>query len=204
MDLKDQRSNLRQHSFSMHPLRIFIFLIIGGISTLFLSLTLAYAYARFENGISAITVPWIFYANSANLLLASLTISLTRKAFLDDEFVRSQRLLLATLLLSLLFLGIQVLGWQRLFSINEELVANARSYLYMISGLHFLHVLVGLPFLLRFYRKSRKSAGDDVERLLYLSDDKIEATLSTIIVYWHFLDVLWIYLLVFFTVNAIF
>ena len=204
MDLKDQRSNLRQHSFSMHPLRIFIFLIIGGISTLFLSLTLSYAYARFENGISAITVPWIFYANSVNLLLASLTISRARKAFLDDDFVRFQRLLIATLLLSLLFLGIQVLGWQRLFSINEELVANARSYLYMISGLHFLHVLVGLPFLLRFYRKSRKSAGDDVERLLYLSDDKMEATLSTMIVYWHFLDVLWIYLLVFFTVNAIF
>jgi cytochrome c oxidase subunit 3 len=80
---------------------------------------------------------------------------------------------------------------------------NSAGYLYVISGLHFLHVIAGLPFLGIFLWKAYKKMVDPVSVLVYFSDPEKRLKLRLLTIYWHFLDGLWIYLVLFFYINAL-
>ena len=71
-----------------------------------------------------------------------------KRAYLADDTARYQRMLWYTLYLSLFFMVMQAVAWYQLFSqqiyINSD---NSAGYLYVISALHFAHVIGGLPFL---------------------------------------------------------
>ena len=65
------------------------------------------------------------------------------------------------------------------------------------------HVLGGLPFLVQFYLAARKRMIDPVTVLIYFSDPQKQLRLKLLTRYWHFLDGLWIYLVLFFLINAL-
>ena len=100
---------------------------------------------------------------------------------------------------------LQMIGWQDL--VHQEIflaTSNMSSYLYLISGLHFMHVIAGLPFLILFFRAARKNMREPVSVLVYFSDPEKRLKLKLLTFYWHFLDALWIYLILFFLVNRMF
>ena len=95
--------------------------------------------------------------------------------------------------------------WQQLVNQNIFLASNnMASYLYLISGLHFLHVIAGLPFLILFYVVARKRMKEPVSVLVYFSDPEKRLKLRLLTRYWHYLDGLWIYLVLFFLINRLF
>ncbi len=191
-----------RRSFHIHPYRIFVFLLISAITILFLSLTIAYMYTRIESGMEPIALPWIFYLNVIVLLISSYLMIVAKRSYETDNIQKYMQSLLVTLLLTLIFLMGQGLGWYELLS-KEILLdySTGTSYLYLISALHFTHVLVGLPFLISFYLSARANMSEPVNVLLYFSDPEKEVRLDLLSVYWHFLDGLWIYLVMFFAVN---
>lgn len=65
---------------------------------------------------------------------------------------------------------------------------TATSYLYLITALHFLHIFGALFYLIRMVKISFSSTFDDANELSF----KLGA------IFWHFLGLLWLYLLVFF------
>ena len=109
---------------------------------------------------------------------------------------------MSTIVLSLVFMLAQYLGWRTLFQqqifINSD---NSASYLYLISGLHFAHVIAGLPFLILFLWRAYKDMKEPVSVLVYFSDPEKRLKLRLLTIYWHFLDFLWIYLVLFFWIN---
>lgn len=194
----------QRQSFAIHPHKIFVFLLIGAISVLFLSLSISYAYTRFEKGIDPIPVPTIFLVNIIFILASSLCLVKAKEAYLNDNTQRYKNLLLATIILSLVFMGSQIIGWNQLFKSSLPLgFNNGVSYLYLISGVHFAHILAGMPFLITFYRTAILRMVEPVSVLLYFSDSEKKIKLDLLTIYWHFLDILWVYLVVFFSVNAI-
>lgn len=113
-----------------------------------------------------------------------------------------QGALLATIILSVIFMILQYIAWNQLFADNAGLIRNnLGSYLYLISGVHFMHVIAGLPFLILFLRAAYLNMREPVSVLVYFSDPEKRLKLRLLTIYWHFLDALWIYLVVFFTVN---
>ena len=68
------------------------------------------------------------------------------------------------------------------------------AYLYLLSGVHFLHVIAGIPFLVQFIITSRKKMKEPVSVLVYFSDPAKKLRLRLLSMYWHFLDGLWIFL----------
>jgi cytochrome c oxidase subunit 3 len=74
-------------------------------------------------------------------------------------------------------------------------------FLYAISILHFLHVLAGIPFLLRVLYPLYVSNKEGNAALYFLTDEK-RRKLNHTRWYWHFIDVMWIYLVIFFLVNS--
>jgi len=187
-----------------HPYNIALTLILASVTALFLAFSAAYIYTRFQNpDIPVITLPKIFIFNTLVLLGSSYSINWARKCYLADETENYQRALQVTIGLTIIFMILQVLGWKDLMSQLQTsfLASNLSSYLYLISGLHFAHVIAGLPFLIIFLITARRRMKEPVSVLVYFSDPEKQLKLRLLTIYWHFLDGLWIYLILFFLIN---
>jgi len=192
--------------FLFHPYNVMLVILLFGLSMLFLALTLAYAYTRYTMNISTISVPFMFYVNTLVLLGSSYTMILAKKAYVNDDTTAYQNYLKYTIWLSVLFLGLQAITWLWLFKMNQVSLATstASGYLYVISFVHLLHVVAGLPFIYWFLRTARKVMVEPVSVLVYFSDPEKRLKLRLLTLYWHFLDILWIYLVVFLLVVSFF
>ena len=136
------------------------------------------------------TLPSILYLDTVLLFASSITIEMSRRRFggalggLRGQTSKSARWLYATLALGLLFVSGQYAAWLQLRAEGLYLSTNpSSSFFYVLTAAHALHVLGGLGGLvLVTYRLSRsrlrRSTFDIASR------------------YWHFMDVLWVYLFV--------
>jgi cytochrome c oxidase subunit 3 len=181
-----------------------MYLLIGSITALFLGFSAAYLYTRLQEGSDPIRLPILFYVNTLVLLASSWCLHQAKNAYLNDKTEQYQGLLVITLILSTTFLISQVFAWNSLLQ-NDVLINhnNMASYLYIISGLHFLHVIVGIPFLVAFIFVAYKKMKEPISVLVYFSDPGKLRKLRILTIYWHFLDILWIYLVFFFGVNLL-
>lgn len=201
------RSEPQEHydeyqDFTFHPKNILLALLLISLAGLFLSLSAAFVYSRVQSGQPPIKLPGIFIFNTLILLGSSATMVWAKRAYKADHTLNYQRALVATMVLSVVFMIVQFIGWRQLF--NQEIFinsSNSASYLYVISALHFAHVIAGLPFLGVFLWRARRDMKEPVTVLVYFSDPEKRLRLRLLTIYWHFLDGLWIYLVIFFWVN---
>jgi cytochrome c oxidase subunit 3 len=135
------------------------------------------------------TLPYILYLNTAVLLASSVTLEVARRqvaAFMGGSktsVANSSRWLYATLSLGFLFLAGQYLAWRQLSAQGLYLATNpSSSFFYVFTALHAVHLLGGLYAMTRVIRKLNQHV---------LRRVTLDATAH----YWHFMDVLWIYLL---------
>jgi cytochrome c oxidase subunit 3 len=192
------------NNFAFHPYNVMLVLLLMAITALFLGTSAAFIYTRVTNGVEAVKIPWLFAFNTLVLLGSSYSMKQAKKAYLNDQTKTYQSCLLATIGLTFIFLFLQLAAWSQLFSVNIFLASNnAASYLYMLSGLHFAHVLAGLPFLGLFLWKSKKQMIDPVTVLVYFSDPEKRLRLRLLSIYWHYLDALWIFLVLFLFANQL-
>lgn len=194
-----------QNNFMFHPYNVLLFLTLFGISAMFLAFTVSFIYTRVQSQLPPIELPGIFLFNTVILLGSSLTMLRAKRAYQADDTRGYQLALASTIGLSLLFMLLQYVGWAELFNRNVFIhTDNSASYLYLISGLHFVHVIAGLPFLGIFLYTARKQMKEPVSVLVYFSDPEKRLKLRLLTIYWHFLDALWIYLVLFFWLNWLF
>lgn len=192
-------------NFAFHPYNVLLVLVLFGVTALFLAFSAAFIYSRIQSDLPPIKLPSIFILNTLILVASSATMVWAKRSYKTDQTTNYQWALLATIILSLVFMIAQFFGWRQLFQ-QEIFVAsgNSASYLYVISGLHFAHVIAGLPFLGSFLWKARNRMKGPVSVLVYFSDPEKRLKLRLLTIYWHFLDGLWIYLVLFFWFNYLF
>ncbi|MBC7867386.1 MAG: cytochrome c oxidase subunit 3 [Gloeobacteraceae cyanobacterium ES-bin-316] len=172
----------------LHPHKFTLWVGIGSILMMFAGLTSAYVVKRNQANWTTFEWPMMFWYSTAVIILSSGALYLALKAFKERSMARYRKLMVATLVLGLLFIFFQVLGFTQLWNAGLTLQSNvAYSFLYVIVGLHALHVIGGLITLIAmafkaFSMKVRNYSSLPVELI------------ST---YWHFVGVLWLYLLAF-------
>lgn len=176
----------------IHPHKFTLWVGIASIIMMFAGLTSAYLVKGSLPGWAAIEVPKIFYYSTAVLLLSSITMQLSLKNFKDRERSRYKMLMGVTLLLGTLFLAMQVIGFQQLWAAGIKMEGSGSGqFLYIIFGLHGIHVLGGVITLIVLFLQSFSA------RFRNYNPVPVEITAT----YWHFVDVLWIYLFVFFLMK---
>lgn len=194
----------QEDNFAFHPKNVYLTLLLFSLTILFLTLTAAFVYTRIQADLPALHLPWLFLANTVILLASSYTIHQAKKMYLADDTTGYMRMLYYTVGLSVLFMLSQFLAWYQLF--NEQIFIhtdNSAGYLYVISILHFLHVIAGLPFLVFFIYQAHKHMKEPVSVLVYFSDPDKRLNLRLLSIYWHFLDAMWIYLVIFFLIYQL-
>jgi len=174
----------------IHPHKFTLWVAIGSIIMMFAGLTSAYIVKSNQAGWQNIDMPQLFWYSTATILLSSLVMQTALRSFKQREMNRYRVLLAATVLLGVGFVILQGLGFKQLWNNGVQFkgASGGGQFLYVIAGLHALHILGGIialivMFVKAFFGRTKLYSGVPVE---------IMAT------YWHFVDLLWIYLLVFF------
>ena len=172
----------------LHPHKFTLWVAIGSILMMFAGLTSAYVVKRNQANWTSFEWPAMFWYSTVAILISSLTLYLSLKAFKQRDMSRYRMMMLATLALGLLFIALQVIGFSQLWASGLTLQANvAYSFLYVIVGLHALHVIGGLITLVVM---SLKAFSQKVRNYSSLPVELIST-------YWHFVGILWLYLLAF-------
>jgi cytochrome c oxidase subunit III len=167
------------------PARFGLWLFLGTASMLFIGFTSAYILRRASADWQPLAAPPILWLNTAVLFLSSATLERSRRRLVGWDLSGAQLWLSLTGLLGILFVAGQWMAWQALAAVGVFLASNPHSsFFYVLTGVHIVHVFAGLVWfvavLLRI-RRMRYTPGEDGLRLF--------AT------YWHFLAVVWAYLL---------
>ena len=173
----------------IHPHKFTLWVGIGSIIMMFAGLTSAYIVKREQPGWTSYSTPIAFYYSTGIILISSLTIFLAGKSFRERRMVRYKKLVTATAILGLVFILLQYLGFRHLWDTGTTLHGSgAGQFLYIIAGLHALHVFGGVIALITLWLRARN------KRIRSYNVVPVDVV-ST---YWHFVDLLWIYLFIFF------
>ncbi len=200
--LPKNKSMVPQRKYLIHPYYIILTLSIAGITALFLGVTAAYMYNRIQQGVAPVELPALFYFNTLIIASSSFTLVMAMKMYKEDDTQKFRLFLWITLVLSVLFFIMQLVAWKQLSASNIGLTSSTMaSYMYFISGLHLVHLAGGIPFLIHFIYLAHVKMRDPVTVLLFFSDVDRKRVLHMLNIYWHFLDGLWIYLMLFFLLN---
>jgi cytochrome c oxidase subunit 3 len=183
-----------QQKKRIHPHKFTLWVAIGSMIMMFAGLTSAYIVKGSLPGWSTVEVPTIFYISTAVLLLSSITIQMANKAFKERSMQQYRRMVMATLVLGIAFIVMQIAGFNQMMESGVVMRggSGAGQFLYIIFGLHGLHVLGGVIALIVMFARAFSSRSRNYNPVSI----EIAGT------YWHFVDLLWIYLFVFFLVTA--
>lgn len=179
-----------QQRKKIHPHKFILWVAIASITMMFAGLTSAYIVKSNLPGWKDIVMPKIFWFSTATIVLSSLTMQVALRSFHQREMLQYRSLIALTFVLGTAFVVLQAIGFNSLWQQHIRFAGSAGEgqFLYVIFGLHALHVIAGVIALLvlffkAFFGKVKMYSAVPVE---------VAAT------YWHFVDLLWIYLVIFF------
>lgn len=195
-DLKlenSQNSSAGDRGKKLHPHKFTLWVAIASILMMFAGLTSAYIVKSNLAGWRDVPMLNIFWVSTVVILLSSLTMQMALRAFRQRDMKNYRSLIAVTFVLGIAFVVLQSFGFKTLweeYGITFKGSAGAGQFLYVIAGLHALHVFGGIItlmvlFIKAFFGKTKLYSAVPIE---------VAAT------YWHFVDILWIYLLLFFIV----
>ncbi len=141
-----------------------------------------------------LVLPDLFLYSTVILLISSLCLFLSARAFKNGNISRQRILLWITIILGIAFGVLQFEGWKSLIVNGAVLVNNnaSISMIYVLSGFHLLHILAGICIILGVLLGSYKS----------IATHRQQFRIQTASIFWHFIDILWIYLYVFLLLNS--
>ena len=189
----------------IHPHKFALWLGMASIVMMFAGLTSAYIVRMAQGNWRFFKMPGIFWASTAVIIISSVTVAMGVRAFKERKMIKYRTLISTTLVLGVAFGVLQCVGFWQLYHLPQLTVINgvqtmetirvsgnpSESFLYIITGLHLAHILGGIiALLLVFIVAYRK-------RIKVYNATGLEIVAA----YWHFVDVLWLYLFIFFLVN---
>lgn len=158
----------------------------------FAGLTSAYVISMKRDDWVSFDLPNAFYISTILIVVSSITIFISQRLLKQDKLAVSRFFLAITLILGIGFVWYQYIGFEELrasglyFTGEESTVST--SFLIGITFMHVLHLIAGVIVLLVvLINHTRKK---------YSSSDTLGFELGSI--FWHFVDILWIYLFFFF------
>lgn len=207
MNMERTATNLTRQRKIIHPHKFAMWIAMGSISMMFAGLTSGYMVRQAEGNWRYFNLPAVFWYSTIVILLSSVTMVLGIKAFKERKIPRYRMLILSTIIMGLVFSVLQFKGFYDLYHyaqpvrmngqvLNESLPVKmngnpSESFLLIIAGMHIAHILGGVIALIIVFFKSFRT------RVKVYDATGLEIVGS----YWHFVDILWIYLFIFFLAN---
>ena len=185
---QEDRLNLGAKKFNMWIFIFTSFMLFAALSSGFI----VYAGGK-GHGLDVI-MPRAFMYSTAILITSSITLFIASQAAKQLQFAKQRLFLWLTFFLGVAFFAVQIYAWYILTYKMGVYFVNpnaSRSFIYIFSGMHLLHVFAGLMVLLNTIIATYRNIPQVKNRF------KMEMAS----IFWHFLDIIWIYLYVFLLLN---
>ena len=170
----------------IHPHKFTLWVGVASIVMMFAGLTSAYIVKRNQANWVTFELPVMFWYSTAVIIISSITLYLSHQAFRQREMAKYRKLVVITLVLGVVFVLLQGLGFSELWEKGFTLQKNVSfSFLYVIVGLHAVHVIGGVIALIVLFAKAFSGKVRNYNIV----------PLEVISTYWHFVDAVWIAIL---------
>jgi cytochrome c oxidase subunit 3 len=165
-----------------------LFVLLAASTMVFVALTWAFVFRRGLSGDwTTMPKPPILFVNTAVLLASSFALEMARRALVAGLRSRFNAWWSAGAVLGVLFLFGQALAWQRLKDLGIYVATSpSSSFFYVLTASHALHLVGGVAALIYVAVQSLNPSLGPVRRNL----------IDISAIFWHFLDGLWLYLMV--------
>ncbi len=181
-----------EQPLSMHPKKFALWLFIVSVVMVFASLTSAYIVRQGEGNWLEFNLPDIFWYTSLVIIASSVTMHWAYLSAKRDALDTLRLALVITSFLGIVFLIGQWYSWVALVDRDVYFVGNpSGSFLYVFTGLHALHLISGVIFLIIVL----------ISSLRFKIHSQNMAQMEMCVTYWHFLGALWLYLFMFLLLN---
>ena len=174
-----------------HPYQFFLWAGLGSIVMMFAGLTSAYIVKKSQASWLEFELPNVFIISTVVILISSFTIQMAAKKFKEQNENQYRGFLSVTAILGVVFMVLQLQGFMALQDNSIALIGprsnSAASFLFVITVLHLIHVFGGIIALIWISFRSFSNK----------NSMKNDLPVKLISSYWHFVDILWVYLFVF-------
>lgn len=185
---EQDKMNLRAKKFMMWLFIVTSFILFAGLTSAFI----VYTAGNPNRGIKII-LPKLFMYSTAAIALSSVTLHMAYYYAKRLQLGKQKLYLGATIGLGILFFVLQLGAWQTLINQGVYFVNQnaSQSFIYVFTGMHLLHIFAGLLMVANAWIGAAKKI-PQVRNIFRLEVTSI---------FWHFIDILWIYLYVFLLLN---
>ena len=160
-----------------------------GMGMAFAGLSSAYIIRQADTDWLTFDMPQPFYISALIIIASHGTMIPAQKAVKKNQLITVKNMVAASLVLGLLFVGSQFYAYSYMVEHGLHLVGTSisSSFMYVLTGFHLVHLFAGLIVLsVTLFQTSRNK---------YNAENHLGLSLAA--TFWHFLGVLWIYLVLF-------
>ncbi len=191
--INPERMSAREHKQrSDRSYKLLLLFAMVSMTMMFGGLTSAFVVSKSRaDWLKDFQMPSAFFASTVVIILCSVTFYLAKKSIEADNRGRTTAFLWATLGLGVLFVYLQFAGFRQIVDMGFYFTGSASNitttFLYIVTVAHLAHLAGGLIALLIIIYNHFKQK--------YNSRQTLGIELGAM--YWHFLDLLWVYLFLF-------
>jgi len=183
-----------QDIFDPKPKKFIVWLFVVSSTIMFGGFTSYYlVFAASKGKGHGLVLPDAFIYSTLLIIASSVTLTLASVALRKLNFSLQRKMLWLTIVLAFGFGFMQFMAWGSMVKTGATLVGNnaAISFIYVVPLMHLFHIIAGLGFITSSLVGSYKN--------ITLAKNKFRMEITSI--FWHFIDILWIYLYVFLLLN---
>ena len=184
----EAQTNLKPKKFVVWLFVVSSMIMFGGFTSYYI------VFSASKGKGHGLVLPDLFIYSTLVLLISSLCLFLASKALKSGNVSLQRALLWATLVLGIVFGYLQITSWSVMVSTGAFFSNNnaAISMVYVVSGFHLIHIFAGVCFLINAIGGT----------YLKISPERQKFRMEIASIFWHFIDILWIYLYVFLLLNS--
>ena len=183
-----------QDIFDPKPRKFVVWLFVVSSTIMFGGFTSYYLVFVASKGKGhGLVLPDAFIYSTFIIIASSITLMLASRSLRKSNFKLQRSMMWLTVILAVGFGFVQFAAWGNLVKTGATLVNNnaAISFIYIVSGIHLFHIIAGVGLIINALAGSYKN--------IPLAKNQYRMEIASI--FWHFIDILWIYLYVFLLLN---
>lgn len=187
----------------LHPYETMLYLAMFGSGLIFLFLMVAFL----ASGINQLEgrnqhMPIAFLVSTFLLVMSGYTATKMTLYFQEERIDKLEKSLLFTILLGTAFTTLQFVGWRELEGMGIDFAGiPSGSFLYVLSGIHIIHLLGAMIFAAILWVQLHNSQKDEVKSLILKVNPFEKMRIRLFTTYWRFMDAIWLILFLLFVIS---
>jgi len=187
----------------VHPQMFGLWLAMAGMTMFFAALTSALIlkkgdFRSWEN----FRLPDVFMISTGIIIMLSIVMQYALICYRKARFTAFRWLFFGGFVLGLAFLFSQWRGFVALKAMGFPLTGNiSGQFIYMMAVVHGVHITIALLVTLVALIKAVRARKDPLFELRNIINPKRKLQMELLVTFWHYIDIVWVYLFVFFYFN---